>query len=60
VHQAVVNDFDSLAGYQVYACGAPIMIDVAKSAFVGRGLPEDEFFADSFTYSAPSSLETPP
>ncbi len=51
VHQAVVDDFASLAGYQVYACGAPVMIEVGQQAFIERGLPEDEFFADSFTYS---------
>jgi len=51
VHQAVLDDFDSLAGYQIYACGAPPMIDAAKSSFIQQGLPEDEFFADSFTYS---------
>ena len=51
VHQAILNDFASLSGYQVYACGAPIMIDLGKKAFVAHGLPEDEFFADSFTYS---------
>jgi CDP-4-dehydro-6-deoxyglucose reductase len=32
----------------VYACGAPVMIDVARRTFVERGLPEDDFFADSF------------
>ena len=52
VHQAVLDDFESLTGYQVYACGAPAMIDAARSAFQARGLPEDEFFADSFTYAA--------
>jgi CDP-4-dehydro-6-deoxyglucose reductase, E3 len=51
VHQAILDDFESLAGYQVYACGAPIMIEVGQRAFHERGLPEDEFFADSFTYS---------
>ncbi len=51
VHQAVMDDFDSLAGYQIYACGAPVMIEVGKSAFLKRDLPEDEFFSDSFTYS---------
>jgi CDP-4-dehydro-6-deoxyglucose reductase len=52
VHQAVLDDFASLAGYQVYACGAPAMTDVARETFVGtRGLPEDEFYCDAFTYS---------
>jgi CDP-4-dehydro-6-deoxyglucose reductase, E3 len=53
VHQAVLDDFKDLSGYQVYACGAPAMIDAAKRDFTARrALPEDEFFADSFTYGA--------
>jgi CDP-4-dehydro-6-deoxyglucose reductase len=53
VHEAVLADFDDLSGYQVYACGGPAMIDVARTSFTTtRGLPEDEFFADSFTYAA--------
>ncbi|QJR16900.1 CDP-6-deoxy-delta-3,4-glucoseen reductase [Usitatibacter palustris] len=52
VHQAVLDDFPSLAGFQVYACGAPAMTDIAKATFVEqKGLPEDEFFCDAFTYS---------
>jgi CDP-4-dehydro-6-deoxyglucose reductase len=51
VHQAVLDDFESLSGYQVYACGAPVMIETGQQAFAAHGLPENEFFADSFTYS---------
>jgi CDP-4-dehydro-6-deoxyglucose reductase len=52
VHQAVLDDFKDLSGWSVYACGAPAMTDIAKETFVaGRGLPEDEFFCDAFTYS---------
>jgi len=52
VHQAVLDDFKDLSGYQVYACGAPGMTDVARQTFVEqRGLPEDEFYCDSFTPS---------
>ena len=58
VHQAIMDDFDSLAGYQIYACGAPIMIELGHKAFVAKGLPEDEFFADSFTYATPETLTT--
>ena len=55
VHQAVLDDFADLSGYQVYACGGPAMVDAARTAFTStRGLPEDEFFADSFTYAAQS------
>jgi len=49
----VLDDFKDLSGYQVYACGAPGMIDVARKTFVeSRNLSPDEFFADSFTYAA--------
>ena len=50
---AVMQDFPSLADHQVYACGAPIVVDSARRDFVAQcGLPEDEFFADSFTSAA--------
>ncbi len=53
VHAAVMEDFRDLSGYQVYACGAPAMIDAARRDFTTlRNLPADEFFADSFTYAA--------
>jgi CDP-4-dehydro-6-deoxyglucose reductase len=52
VHQAVLDDFADLSGYQVYACGAPAMTDIARQTFVEqRGLPEDEFYCDAFTPS---------
>ena len=53
VHEAVLADFPDLSGYQVYACGAPVMVDNARDSFVRtRQLPEDEFFADAFVYAA--------
>ena len=53
VHQAVLQDFPDLSGHQVYACGAPIVVDSARAAYTGQaGLPEEEFFADSFTSEA--------
>ena len=52
VHRAVLEDFADLSGFQVYACGAPAMIDAAREDFLAAGLPEEEFFADSFTFSA--------
>ena len=51
-HKAVLEDHPDLAGFQVYACGAPAMIDAARADFAVAGLPEDEFFADAFTFSA--------
>lgn len=53
VHRAVMEDFPDLSGYQVYACGAPVMVDAARRDFSGQcGLPEEEFFADSFITEA--------
>ena len=53
VHQAVLEDFADLSGHQVYACGAPVVVDSAWRAYVQqRGLPSEAFFADAFTSEA--------
>jgi CDP-4-dehydro-6-deoxyglucose reductase len=53
VHQAVIADHSDLSGYQVYACGAPIVVDSARRDFSALcQLPADEFYADSFTSEA--------
>ncbi|MBC3886530.1 CDP-6-deoxy-delta-3,4-glucoseen reductase [Undibacterium griseum] len=53
VHQAVMQDFPDLSGHQVYACGAPVVIESAQRDFVAQcQLPKEEFFADSFTSEA--------
>ena len=53
VHRAVMQDLPDLSGRQVYACGVPIMVDSARRDFIEKcGLPEDEFYADSFTTAA--------
>jgi len=53
VHQAAVDDFPDMSRYQVYACGAPIVITSAQRDFISKcQLPEDEFYADSFTSAA--------
>lgn len=60
VHQAVMDDFDSLADYEVYACGAPIVVNSASLAYTAhRGLPPEQFFADAFTTAADLVDETP-
>ncbi|MDB5753508.1 MAG: Ferredoxin--NAD(+) reductase-like protein [Ramlibacter sp.] len=53
VHNAVLEDFPDLSGHQVYACGAPVVVDSARSDYCARArLPAEEFFADSFTSEA--------
>jgi CDP-4-dehydro-6-deoxyglucose reductase len=58
VHQAVLDDFAGpdagvLAGYEVYCCGAPAMVEVAQASFLQAGLAADAFFADVFSYAPP-------
>jgi len=54
VHQAVMEDFPDLSGHQVYACGAPIVVESAHRDFTAQcQLPDEEFFSDSFTPSVP-------
>jgi NAD(P)H-flavin reductase len=49
VHLAVLEDFPSLAGHEVYACGVPAMINAARRDFVGQaGLAAEDFHCDAF------------
>ena len=53
VHRAVMQDFPDLSAFQVYACGAPIVVDSARADFTAScGLPDDEFYADAFPTAA--------
>lgn len=53
VHHAVMADLPDMAAYQVYACGAPIVVESANSDFVKLcNLPAEEFYADAFTTEA--------
>jgi CDP-4-dehydro-6-deoxyglucose reductase len=53
VHQAVMDDYPDMKDFQVYACGAPVMVSAARNDFSSKcHLPEEEFFADSFTSAA--------
>lgn len=49
VHQAVVDDMPDLSAYEVYVCGAPIVVSSAKRDCVERcRLNPDHFFSDAF------------
>jgi NAD(P)H-flavin reductase/ferredoxin len=52
VHRAVLQDHPRLDGFQVYACGVPVMTEAARTEFIAAGLPEDQFFADAFVTRA--------
>ncbi|CAK2409145.1 CDP-6-deoxy-L-threo-D-glycero-4-hexulose-3-dehydrase reductase [Vibrio crassostreae] len=49
VQNVVVRDFNSLNGFEVYACGSLSMIEDAKALFLQYHLPVDAFFSDAFT-----------
>ncbi|MGF6904752.1 FAD-binding oxidoreductase [Paraburkholderia sp. GAS348] len=49
IHEAVQKDHPDLSGFEVYACGNPLMIDAARHVFRTEcGLVENNFFNDSF------------
>ena len=53
VHQAVMADLPDMSACQVYACGAPIVVESANRDFVSLcNLPAEEFYADAFTTEA--------
>ncbi|WP_157016881.1 FAD-binding oxidoreductase [Mesorhizobium xinjiangense] len=52
VHEAVLEDYPDMAGLEVYACGAPVMIEAARRDFCAKaGLDPDLFFSDAFVPS---------
>ena len=52
VHRAVLDDHADLSAFQAYVCGAPAMVDAARVDFAAAGLPDEEFFADSFSFAS--------
>ncbi|HIG89301.1 CDP-6-deoxy-delta-3,4-glucoseen reductase [Candidatus Thioglobus sp.] len=51
VHESVLADFDDLTGYEVYACGPPIMVKAAADTFLDQGMIKDNFFSDAFEFA---------
>jgi CDP-4-dehydro-6-deoxyglucose reductase len=52
VHRAVLEDYQDLSGHEVYACGAPVVVDAAHHDYTTqRGLPETSFYSDAFTFT---------
>ncbi len=53
VHQAVLQDLPDLSAHEVYACGAPVMVQSAQRDFEKlAGLSDEYFYADAFTSEA--------
>jgi NAD(P)H-flavin reductase/ferredoxin len=52
VHHAVLRDLADLSGWEIYACGNPLMIRQARRDFeTTAGLSDGDFFADPFVPS---------
>lgn len=49
VHEAVMEDFSDMSALQIYACGAPAMVEAARCDFQARrGMNLRQFYADAF------------
>jgi NAD(P)H-flavin reductase len=59
VHQAVLEDHPSLAGFQAYVCGVTALCRAARRDFRAAGLPVREFFIDTFTTQADIAAARP-
>ena len=51
VHESILEDFEDLTGYEVYACGPPEMVKSAAKRFVEQGMIQDNFFSDAFVFA---------
>lgn len=60
VHEAILQDFPSLAGNEIYACGSVKMVEAIFPKLKDQGAEEGMCFSDAFTISARSmALQVP-
>ncbi len=52
VHEAILQDFPSLAGNEIYACGSVKMVEAVLPKLRGQGAEEGMCFSDAFAVSA--------
>jgi CDP-4-dehydro-6-deoxyglucose reductase len=61
VHRAVVEDFDDLSDYDIYACGAPGMIEaLGRECAAERGFDRMRMVADVFSVGPGAGNLAPP
>ena len=53
VHQAIIEDFPDLSGYEVYASGPPAMVYAGQDAFVKCHLSLEHYYSDAFEFQKP-------
>jgi CDP-4-dehydro-6-deoxyglucose reductase len=50
VHEAVLQQYAELSGFDIYMSGPPAMIDASRSAFLENGAENRRIFFDSFEF----------
>ena len=58
VQDAAVTDFPDLRGFEVYASGAPTMINAARETCLAHGLPQEYFYFDAFEFAGDRGSES--
>lgn len=51
VHDAALEDHPDISRFDVYASGPPAMVEAVRREYIGRGLPVEQLFFDSFDYA---------
>lgn len=51
VHQAVLDDFADLRGFDLYVSGPPAMVDAMRQGALLQGLPPEQLYFDSFDFA---------
>ena len=59
VHEAMLEDFGDLVGYEVYVCGSLRMVEAAVPAMMAQGLSQSACFTDAFLPSSRSPQPAP-
>ncbi|WJW75598.1 CDP-6-deoxy-delta-3,4-glucoseen reductase [Thiohalobacter sp. IOR34] len=48
---ALLADHPDLSAHDIYMAGPPAMVEAARSALLGRGLPEEQLYCDAFEFA---------
>lgn len=59
VHEAVLEDFPDLSGYDLYMAGPPPMVSAGRDAFKAAGMPDAHMHYDSFEYAEDTRAKAP-
>ncbi|MDP2808857.1 MAG: FAD-binding oxidoreductase [Rhodocyclaceae bacterium] len=59
VHEAILQDFPSLGGHEIYACGSVRMVEAVFPHLKAQGAEEGMCFSDAFILSARSAALQP-